>query len=62
METTMTTAATPAPLTDRTPVLTDRGHATRSLYHFVHALRGLDAHDRLYVLELLASELAELPA
>ena len=49
------------PLNRPTAVLTDRGHAARTVYRLAHQLRGLDAADRAAILELLKLELVELP-
>jgi hypothetical protein len=56
-----TTVTVPAPLTDRTTVLTDKGTAVRLLYRLVAALGVLPDDDRQAVLTLLAEETAELP-
>jgi hypothetical protein len=52
----------PAPLTDCTTVLTDKGMATRYAYKLAHALRVLDAETRDDVMGLLYQELADQPA
>ena len=57
-----TTALPTIETTRQVVVLTDKGHAARALYRFVHAVRELEAEDRAYVIAMLADELRQLIA
>ena len=48
-----TPASIPAPLTDRTTVLTPRGHAVVAVIRLKGQLIALDAESRAWVVELL---------